>query len=173
VENQKAESVFVVDIIGNVLQKVAEDVGFNINYVYGDAIDVVKNLKDKDESVYQKETKYVLAALYMPFIERRGSGNLLYADVTVRRMLFATITNSDDEPMTRYQNTFKPILYPVYESFLLFFARDNHISSKDPNTVIHTKSDVMSNYPIEGMNDFVDCIILDNFQFSINQSKFC
>lgn len=170
---RNVESVFVVDIIGSVIEKVSDELGIYINYVYGDAINIVSNLKDKDTSLTLKDTKYVLAGLYMPFVERRGTGNLLYADVTIRRFFFATLTNADDLPKDRYAKTFRPILYPVYESFLINFARDNHISSKDPNTIVHTKSDVMTSEPIEGVNDYVDCILMDSFQFSINQTKFC
>ena len=169
---EKAEPVVIVDILGDVVNNVAEDLGIVINYVYGDAVDIIKNLKDKDHSVTFKDTKYVLFALYMPFTERRGV-NGLYADVSVRRMTIATLTNSDDEPMTRYQKTFKPILYPIYYSFLYHFGRDNHISSKDPNTIVHTKVDIMGAAPISGINDFVDCINLDNFQFTVNQTKYC
>ena len=170
---KKAESVFVVDIIESVAVKVATELGIHINYVYGDEIDIITNLKDKDGSVTLKGTKYVLLALYMPFIERRGESVPLYADVTIRRVTIATLTNSDDLPMARYQKTFKPILYPVYESFLLNLAHDNHITSKDPNLLTHIKVDTMGAVPVSGINDFVDCINLDNLQFSITQTKFC
>src|SRR5678815_1241879 len=169
---KKGESVFVVDIMGDVVYQVAADLGIVINYVYGDALDILKNLKDKDNSITLKGTKYVLFALYMPFPEKRGTTGL-YADVTIRRMTIATLTNSDDEPMTRYQNTFKPILYPVYEAFLYHFARNHHIGSKDPNLIIHTKVDVPGKEPVSGINDFVDCINLDNFQFTVTQTKIC
>ena len=169
---KKADSVYVVDIFREVFINVAEETQLNINYVYGDAIDILKNLKDKDESKTLKETKYVLAALYMPFVERRGITGL-YADVTIRRLTLAMITNKDDEPMARYNNVFRTVLYPVYESFLRQFARSHYISSKDPNTVVHTKVDVLGTAPISGINDYVDCINLDNFIFSINQTKYC
>lgn len=169
---KKADSVFIVDIFSDVVSKTATELGIYINYVYGDVVDIIKNLKDKDNSITQKDKKYVLLALYMPFIERRGVTGL-YADVSVRRITIATLTNSDDEPMTRYQNTFKPVLYPVYESFLSNFAQNHHISSKDPNTIVHTKVDVLGVVPISGINDFVDCINLDNLQFLINQNKYC
>jgi len=169
---KKQDSVFIVDIIGDAALHTAEELGIHINYVYGDFLDIVKNLKDKDESVSLKGMKYVLLALYMPFIERRGETGL-YADVTLRRITIATLTNSDDEPMTRYQKTFKPILYPVYETFLSNFAKDHHMSSKDPNSIVHTKVDVMGASPISGINDYVDCINLDNVQFLITPTKYC
>ena len=172
---ENVESVFVVDIIKEVVDKTAADLGIGINYAYGDAVDILRNLKDKDNSVSQKDTKYVLIALYMPFTERRGNiGNTaLYADVVVRRITIAALTNADYEPAEKYANVFKPILYPVYERFLINFARSKYISCKDPNTVLHTKVDMIGYMRIEGVNDFVDCINLDNFQFSVNQQKFC
>jgi hypothetical protein len=169
----KRESVFVVDIIGEVVDKVSTILNMPINYVYGDAVDILRNLKDKDNSVTLKDSKYVLFALYMPFVERRGVSSLHYADVTIRRMTIAALTNSDDEPMTRYAKTFRPILYPVYESFLTYFARNEFIASKEPNTIVHTKTDIMGAAPISGINDFVDCINLDNFNFTVNQILNC
>jgi hypothetical protein len=172
---KKAESVFVVDIFKEVVEKTATELGISINYVPGDAVDIIQNLKDKDSSITLKGTKYVLFALYTPFPERRGEGGTssLYADVTIRRIAIATLTNQDDETLVRYENTFKPILYPVYEAFLSNFAKSRYISSKDPNLLTHTKTDMIGHEPITGMNDFVDCIYLDNFQFSVNQTKFC
>ena len=169
---KKDETIFIVDIVGSVVAKTAAELGIEVNYVYGDAIDILKNLKDKDGSVTRKGTKYLLFALYMPFIEKRGIAGV-YADVTIRRMTIATLTNSDDEPMVRYQNTFKPVLYPFYESFLSNFAKDNHITSKEPDLLVHSKMDVFGKSPISGINDFVDTINLDNFQFSVFQTKFC
>jgi len=168
---ENVESVYVVDIVEEVVAKTATDLDININFVYGDSVDILKNLKDKDGSITLKDSKYVLFAMYMPFPERRGVQ--LYADVTVRRMTIATLTNQDDEPKARYTNVFKPILYPVYERFLINFARSNYISCKHPNSIIHTKTDVIGYIRVEGVNDFVDCINLDNIQFSVNQQKFC
>jgi len=172
---KKAESVYVVDIFENVVAQTAIDLSININYVPGDAVDIIKNLKDKDNSTTFKGTKYVLFALYMPFPERRGEGGVsgLCADVTIRRIALATLTNEDDSTMPRYDKVFKPILYPVYERFLYNFAKSHYISSKDPNLIVHTKTDVIGHEPITGMNDFVDCMYLDNFQFSVNQTKYC
>jgi hypothetical protein len=172
---ENVESVFVVDILEDVANKTAADLGININYVYGDAIDIIRDLKDKDNSITQKEMKYALIAVYMPFPERRGSlGNVsLYADVTIRRLTIATLSHQDYEPHRRYDKTFKPILYPIYERFLINFARSKYINCKDPNSIIHTKVDVIGYVQVEGVNDFVDCINLDNFQFSVNQIKFC
>jgi len=169
---KKEDSVFVVDIIGSIVANTALELGIEINYAYGDAINILQNLKDKDNSVTLKGSKYVLIALYMPFVERRGVTGL-YADCNIRRITIAALTNPDNEPMARYQNVFKTILYPVYESFLRNFAKDDHMSSKDPNTIIHTKVDVLGTVPISGMNDFVDCINLDNVQFLINSTKYC
>lgn len=169
---KKAESVFVVDIFKDVFQNVMEETGIYINYVFGDVLDIVKNLQDKDGSETLKDTKYVLAALYMPFVERRGVTGL-YADVNIRRITLATLTNEDDEPPARYDKTFRSVLYPVYESFLYYFAKSQFISSKDPNTIVHTKMDVMGTIKISGINDFVDSINLDNFQFLVNQIKYC
>lgn len=167
----KEESVFIVDFIGEVWAAVATELGIYINYVYGEVPDIVKNLKDKDKSFSQKNNKYVLGALYMPFTEVRGVE--LYSNVSIRRITIATLTNSNDEPMARYQKTFKPILMPVYESFLRKFAQSRYISCKDPQSIQHTKVDVFGSQAVSGMNDYIDAINIENLSFSFNQTKFC
>lgn len=163
------ESVYIVDIVGQIASAVSVETGLPVNYVYGSSIDILKNLQDKDSSETLKDTKYNLIALYMPFPEKRGVQ--LYADVLIRRIVIATLTNSTDEPPTRYQQTFKPILYPLYESFVRQFVRSKYISCKDVDSLIHTKLDVPGILPVSGINDYVDSIQLENIQFSITQVK--
>lgn len=160
--------VYIVDIIGDVCTKVATETEMSINYQYGFGVQILESLKLKDSG---KSGKYPLIALYFPISEDRGKG--YYADVLIRKIVIANLTNKDDRPTQRYEKVFKTILYPVYYSFLRQLARNSYIQCKDPDMIVHRKTDFPSVSVATGINDFVDSIEITNLQFSLKQIKFC
>lgn len=160
--------VYVVDIIGAVCDKVTIETAMSINYQYGFSIQVLESLKGKDGA---QLPKYPLIALYFPIREDRGKG--YYADVTIKKIVIASLTNKDDRPVQRYENVFKTILYPVYYSFMKQLALNQYSQQKNPDMIIHTKTDYPGITAATGINDFVDTIEITNLQISLKQIKFC
>lgn len=168
--------VYVTDIIGEVIS--AADavlfplLGKHINYTYGRSVQVLRKLQDLTESVKvaDRASKYPLIALIQDFPERRGGE--YYGTVTFPRIIIATLTNSNDDPPKRYDQTFKPILYPIYYEFIRQLSRHKEIvGSEDPNTIIHTKWDRPGTQQAGGnFNDYLDAIDITDLQLTFKQN---
>lgn len=165
------DPLYIVDIFQEVCEAVSAETSYNINYVYGLSIHISDNLMAKDKSKTLKDTKYPLIALFMPFEENRGKG--YYADVLIRKIVIAYLTNKDDRPNQRYENVFKTTLYPVYYSFLKQLARNKYSNQKNPDFILHKKIDYPGVEQVTGVNDFVDSIEILNLQIPLKQIKYC
>lgn len=174
--------VYIVDIIGSavantntVLRSDASSYlsvsDRNIQYIFGDQEEINKQLQLLSQGTESKITKYPLIALVMPFPETIGGE---YLRVDIERMFFATVTGKDELFGTRYVNYFKPVLYPIYYEF---FNQLSHFTVEgDPNTIYRKKTDVPRVVPSgsDGLtNDYVDAIVVSNFNFLINPQKIC
>lgn len=161
------EDVIVVDILAAIVAAVAAELLITVDYTYGQDIQIFEELQRK---TLVNGVKYPLFAIYMPFPETRGVVGL-YSEVTIRKIVIATLTNFNDETPVRYTKTFKPILYPCYYSFLRNLARSPYHTNKNPDAIVHTKYDVPGVKPITGMTDYVDLIQLENLKLNISQKK--
>ncbi len=169
--------IYIVDIIGEVVQAVNAAIttslpDVTINYTYGRSIQILKKLQDLNNSTTKKNTKYPLIALFQDFPETRGR-NDFYAEVRLPKIVIACLTKSTDEPPTRYEKNFKPLLYPIYYEFLRQITKHkNIVASKDINTIQHTKWDRPGTQPEgQNMNDILDAIEIENLTLTIKQ--FC
>lgn len=163
------EELYVVNVFKDVSAAITVDTGFDVNYVYGNNVDVLKNLKSKDGSVTLKNKKYPLFALYMPFKEENAG----YLTVTIKKIVFAMLSGKDDLPDDRYTKVFMQTLYPVYESFLVNLAKNKYTVSNSYKTIKHDKFDFFAAQPTSGLNDFVDTLQINNLVIKLNKKKNC
>src|SRR5690348_3669897 len=99
------EPVYVADIIGDVVEKVAEYYGSPVQYIHDSRRQVELSLKKADQA---GRVKYPLIALFHDFPEKIGID--YYADVTLN-VIILTDTKKEIFSDDRYAKTFKPILY--------------------------------------------------------------
>lgn len=169
--------LYVVDIIKEVVDSVndqfeKDNIPIVVNYKYGRQIQILKALEDMNNSVDNKDKKYPLLALYQDFPEKRGVG--YYSEVTFPKIVIANLTQSTDTPDVRYEQVFKPLLYPVYYQFLSKLARhSSNAGSLDPEAIIHTKWDRMGIRPEVGNTDYIDAIEITDLKFNFQQTKTC
>lgn len=173
--------LFIVDIIGEVV-KAADAVLYptlnkHILYEYGRSIQILRQLQILNQSITQKENKYPLFALFQPFPEDSGGG--YYANVKFPKISIAMLTQSTDPVATRYDKTFKPVLYPIYQEFLRQLCRHKNIVASDPGAIPHKHWDAPGSDPasdqVKGanFNDIVDAIIIQDLQLTFKQVKKC
>lgn len=181
----KTPPLYIVDIIGEVVAA-ADAVLFptlhkHILYTYGRSIQILQQLQSMNDGITSatKNGKYPLFALFQDFPETTGNGTGYYCTVTFPKISIATLTNSTDDPPTRYSQTFKPILYPIYQEFLRRLARHENTVVNDPAAIPHVKWDRPGTQP-EGdktkganLNDYVDAIEIQNLQLTFKQIKKC
>lgn len=166
---------YIVDIIGAVVTATNTELksdpasylstsGRNINYIYGDRDEINKQMQLLSQGIETKKTKYPLIALVMPFAETEGE----LLQVTIDRLIIATVTPQNMLFPERYEQFFKPVLYPILYEFLKQLTYKTVES--DWLTYPFTKMDIPKVVPSEKdglVNDFVDAIVLQDLRFKI------
>jgi len=82
-------------------------------YDYGHVIEMINNLKEKDQSATWKYDKFPLIMLIQDFDEQI-TGEFHSANIN---LIFAEHTKQEYKAGDRYINTFTPVLYPLVEMF--------------------------------------------------------
>lgn len=176
--------LFVVDIIGEVIAA-ADAVLFptlnkHLLYEYGRSIQILQQLQLLNNAIKTetKNSKYPLVALQQPFKELPGAG--YYCTVKFPSLTIATLTNSQDPTPKRYDQTFRPILYPIWEEIKRQIVRHKNIVGNDPGAIqFDGKSDLPGTNPIsDGVkgvsnNDYVDAIIIQGLQLTFKRVNNC
>lgn len=173
--------LFIVDIIGEVVAAtdavLFPTLNRHILYEYGRSIQILRQLQLLNQSITQKENKYPLFALFQPFPE--DGGVEYYATVKFPKISIAALTQNTDSVATRYEKTFKPVLYPIYQEFLLQLCRHPNIVANDPAAIPHKHWDVPGSDQVSdqvkgtSLTDIVDAIVIQDLQLTFKQIKKC
>lgn len=83
-------------------------------YMYGHKVEIANRLTQQDKDKVYKYQKYPLVILRLDTAENVENGIIDYQ----LNVAFMMLTNKKWEAPERYTKVFKPILYPMYESFL-------------------------------------------------------
>lgn len=171
------EPLYVVDVIRDVVAAVnasfaSDNIALVVRYTFGRAPQILEELQKINGGMDKSQRKYPLIAVYQDFPEKRGIG--YYGIATLPKVVIATLTRSTDPPTVRYDQTFRPILYPVYYEFLkqLAFSKYN-AGSMDSESIEHVKWDRLGTKPEVGSPDYVDSIELTNLILNLKQIKTC
>lgn len=175
---------YIVDDIEAVVNLMREDIILNsdVHYMYGHKVEIANRLTLKDKDKVFKYQKYPLVALKMDFAET-------WNDAWELNLNIAIITKTKVESFVpkRYEEVFKPILYPLYESFMRQLKNAGLFSwSGEQEYPPHTKIDrpfwgtpddkSINERRVSGndkhvFNDPLDAIEILNLQ--INRNKNC
>lgn len=107
-------------------------------YMYGHRLEIANRLLEQDQDKVYKYKKYPLVALRMDIPEDNAEG-------TVEFKLNVALIMSTEQTWyapERYEKVFKPILYPMYESFLKQLKKSGKFMWEgDQQRPEHTKLD--------------------------------
>lgn len=177
--------VYIVDIIGDIVDKVNAIVTpkiqatypktVKVNYIYDTPKRIIETLVQMSKAESTAPKRYPLVALFQPFTEKHGSVIGLSNTATIR-IIIGHFSNDTDKSINRYEKVFKPVLYPVYLELLNQIDREPRIQSYGVSTLAHTKID----WPYWGgddaqkanpFNDWLDIIeirdLVLNFKLNI------
>lgn len=190
------QPVYVVDIIGEVVDKVSAKVLttiqtnqatatgkptdiLNIDYQYGHRLELIETLSQMSSSKTEKYQKYPLVYLMQDFAERLGAEPGIYADVTIT-IIIAHGTQMAYKMGQRMEKVFKPVLYPIFQELLVQLAKHPQVHVQSPESIEFTKWDrsQWGKQAIGGnagtkVNDFVDCIELQDIRLKIKYPSAC
>lgn len=185
--------VYIVDIIGSVVQAVTTEVLSTIktnetaaigrtaittiNYQYGHFRELIQTLAQWDTDPSLRVGKYPLIYLVQDFREQRGKTAGVYADISLN-IICCHQTEGDYKMADRMSKVFKPVLYPIYYSLIKQLVKNNLTFSGSPDMVVHDKWDraFWGTSKLVGsggndrsmLNDFVDAIDIQNLSLKIS-----
>lgn len=140
----EANSKYLVDVFDYVVQIVREEYDSESRelpyYLYGHPLEILATLSRKDKSGNWKYRKYPLIALFQDFAETKGGLESIEMAVSPR-LIIADQTQRKYDSSERYTETFKPILYPLYELLLKSIADCGYFNIADYENIPHTKTD--------------------------------
>lgn len=167
-------SVTIVDVFTGITDKMKVSLAtssISLNFSYGRSIQILTSLQKMNNSVdaARRNAKYPLFALFMPFDEIVGGD--YYVNVKFPKIVIAALSNGTDTPETRYEKTFKNILYPVYQEFLNQLGRCPYIVLQNDSYIPHRKRDNPGSPPPKDaggiqFNDYVDAIEIYDLQLT-------
>jgi len=160
---------YFVDVFGDIVSNVREQYDPVSDkepyYLYGHILDILDRLSIKDESSTLKFEKYPLIMLIQDFEEVSiGRGAYEY-NIPEVKVIIATETDPDYDSTKRYENTFKPILYPIWEYLLKSIVRSDYLNITSIEDIEYSKFDRVfwgkeSVYGVtsNNLNDYLDAI---------------
>lgn len=171
--------VYIVDEIGAVVEAVStklltqlqafDPLITGVHYQYGHPLEIIETLKQMDESQDYKFRRYPFIGLFQDFPQEVGEVGF-DSEVTLH-LIIARFTVNTYKAAQRYENNFKPVLYPIYLEFLEQLNFSKAFMKYAPNQIPHTKIDRLywgreGLYKNEGniFNDFLDCIEIRNLK---------
>jgi hypothetical protein len=168
------KQVVVADIMAEVVAKVSTE--FNKGRATEDATPIqfyhespIQFQNRLDERTKSGRIKFPCFVLFHDFPENRGGD---YFDVQIPVIGIATLTKPEYLSDVRYELNYRPILYPLYQMFLIFLSRHPSVVDNDPNNISHRKWDRLY-WGVIGKqtNDYLDAIELQNLKLTLKQ--FC
>lgn len=181
------DSRYIVDVIGDVVANVRIDIhnkypnltdeGRVPYYMYGHPREISRILDLKDKNAIKKFRKFPLIALFTDITESHG--NLTnYGYTAPLNLLIVTDTVNTYTSEERYENSFKPKLYPIYDLFMNNLASSQYMAERK-DQIQHTKTDRLywgsaGIYGNEGLifNDYLDAIEINIDSVKIVKSNF-
>lgn len=171
-----APPLFIVDIIGEIVTAVDAvlfpSLGKHINYEYGRPVQIQTELQKLNDSITLRGTKYPLIALFQGFPESISTSG--YTPVVFPAISITTLTVSTDSPKKRYDNTFRTILYPIYQEFLRQLPRHRNVVGNCADIFGGKKIDLPGLLPVDKtMNEYLDGIEIQGLQITFKQVNSC
>jgi hypothetical protein len=127
---------YIVDEIGSVVDSMRGD-GETPYYIYGNRLEISNRLLEKDKDKVFKHQKYPLIALRMDIPETMANGVYSYS----LNIAILDFTDQNYTASERYEKVFKPVLYPLYESFIVHLKRAGFMWPGNQKFPPHTKID--------------------------------
>jgi hypothetical protein len=153
------------------------DKGKAPHYMDGRVLEIVNTMKVKDRMSVQKNQKYPAVFLITPIDEQEVNGLYNYN----LRVMFVAKTASKYTRDQRYSKVLKPILYPMYESFIRNLRKSGLFTwpgyQKRPP---HVKTD----FPLHGtateyqvvkqlFGDYIDAIEIRDLKINAHKRNEC
>jgi hypothetical protein len=176
---------FWVDIIEDIVDEVRSDwttrpVSLESDspyYFFGHPREVVIELTEREQSTSLKLKRFPLIALIQDFDENMGNDQKILSSTSLR-IIIAMTTDPDYDSAQRYDNTFRTILYPLYDLFIEKLIESAYFLNVGDGLGSHIKTDrpfwgrqEAGNSVANIGKDYVDAIEIRDLQLDLRISQ--
>ena len=109
-------------------------------FMHGHPLEIVDRLNQKDRDKTYKFQKYPVIVLFQDFPEEVGQDMTIRSEGTFN-LIIAKDTSADYNASERYTNTFRPVLYPLYDLLMKHIQRSGLFKNVTAGLTPHTKTD--------------------------------
>lgn len=167
-------SPVIIDIFRTITNKSSVNLSMSLNYMHGHPKEITDSLTEMTRNPTAAAGKYPLVALFQDFEEDK-SGDFIKVKL---QMIIAVLTKNTMKAPERYDASFRPYLYPIYNELIQVIARSGYFNESTVKQVKHIKIDRLfwgrnGLYGNQGniFNDFIDCIEIKDLTLNVKQQK--
>ena len=175
------ESRYIVDEIGAIVTLVSGVMStrvapFACYYQHGNPLEIVDNLKAMISSSTHEKRRFPMVALLQDFDEDINAQGKRVVDLN---LIIANITDKTYTAAQRYEYSFKPYLYPIYNEFLNQLSKSGYFVIADASRIQHKKIDRVfwgrqELYgAINPFTDAIDAIEIQDLQLVLTEKINC
>ena len=168
----------IVDYISEMVQKtsdkISDVIGAELFYSYGHILEINNSFSSCSNTEDFRKQKYPVILLLQDFAEKMGIDQTIETQVKLQILIIAE-SDKNYSAADRYAKVFKPVLYPIYETFIKILNKDGRLVTPYSG-VPHEKIDrpLLADAFVETtkgkakfFNDFLDAIEIRNLQITI------
>lgn len=162
----------IYDIFEEITAQAAVICKKNINFMYGDLIEINANLESMSQSAKFAAKKFPLVWLLLPIKGKKSPENMDLDFECSVTLVIAEYTGKDYKTPERLEKNFKPVLIPIYEGLMDAILKSAYLKFNlgklDPFDY--------SDQPFWGRGDklpfqtFIDAIYIENLNIKIKKT---
>lgn len=162
-------ALYIVDIFADIVAEMDATVYF----MHGHPLDIVNQLSAKNKDATLKFQRFPLIALFQDFTETKGRTMAYNSEVSLN-LIIATTTNPNYTSAQRYDNSFRTVLYPLYDEFMQKLFESCKFADLADDLIPHEKIDRLF-WGKQGLygntgnifNDYIDAIEIKNLNLKV------
>lgn len=131
--------IVITDVFADVVDRVSDRYGKNVNFQYGDWAYISKTLTEWSGSPETARLKYPVICLFSPFDEDKTSKDIYCS--TSLDLLIAVDTLPEYPNEKRRIESFNKVLHPIYELFIDELRKDAYLDFGYKGIVEHKYTD--------------------------------
>ena len=139
------DSRYFVDVFGSVVddvQKLYDPTNEEKPYyMYGHILDVLKRLTIKDTDDTERFKKYPLVVLIQDFEEQSAGRGIFEYELPEIKVVIVMQTDKNYTSDKRYEKSFRPILYPIWQYLLKSIAKSDYFDVTSIEDIEYSKFD--------------------------------
>jgi hypothetical protein len=164
------KSPVIIDLFKAITLQVSTKMGKDVNFLHGHPKEITDTLAEMTKNPTASAKKYPLIALFQDFEEDKSTDFIRIRP----QLIIATMTKNTLKAADRYEFTFKPELYPIYDNLLEVIAKCGYFNEATVKQIKHIKIDRLywgrtGLYGSEKniFNDFIDCIEIKELTLNV------